>query len=111
MSLPWHLNIRQKVILGLSIGILAIGLIGAISYHYLTVIELKQDFVEIAGDLRNITLELRRYEKNYLLYGSAEDYKENQHYIQLGLEILLRLEPDVRSLEGSSQVNQLRQVF
>ena len=111
MSFPWHLNIRQKVILGLSAGILAIGFIGAISYHYLRVIELKQDFVEVADDLRNITLELRRYEKNYLLYGSTEDLQENQHYIQLGLGILDRLDPDVSSLEGASQVNLLRQEF
>jgi two-component system NtrC family sensor kinase len=110
-DIPWHLNIRQKVILGLSVGILAIGLIGAISYHYLRVIELKQDFVEIADDLRNVTLELRRYEKNYLLYGSAEDLKENQHYIQLGLNILGRLDPDIKGLEGAPQVNQLRQEF
>jgi len=111
MNVPFHLNIRQKVILGLSAGILAIGFIGAISYHYLRVIELKQDFVEIADDLRNITLELRRYEKNYLLYGSAEDLKENQHYIQLGLDILGKLDPDIKSLEGAPQVNLLRQEF
>jgi two-component system NtrC family sensor kinase len=110
-TVPWHLNIRQKVILGLLVGILAIGFIGAISYHYLRVIELKQDFVEIADDLRNITLELRRYEKNYLLYGSAEDLKENQHYIDLGLNILGKLDPDIKGLEGAPQVNLLRQEF
>jgi two-component system NtrC family sensor kinase len=111
MNVPWHLTIRQKVILGLSTGILAIGFIGVISYHYLRVIELKLNFVEVADDLRNITLELRRYEKNYLLYGSAEDLKENQHYIQLGLDILDKLDPDVRSLEGAPQVNLLRREF
>jgi two-component system NtrC family sensor kinase len=110
-DIPWHLNIRQKVILGLSVGILAIGSIGAISYHYLRVIELKQDFVEVADDLRNITLELRRYEKNYLLYGSAEDLKENQHYIQLGLNILGKLDPEIRGLEGAPQIQPLRQEF
>jgi signal transduction histidine kinase len=110
-DVPWHLNIRQKVILGLSTGILAIGFIGVISYHYLRVIELKQDFVEIADDLRNVTLELRRYEKNYLLYGSAEDLKEHQHYIQVGLDILSKLDPDVKGLEGAPQVNLLRQEF
>jgi len=110
-EIPWHINIRQKVILGLSIGILAIGFIGVISYHYLRVIELKLDFVEIADDLRNVTLELRRYEKNYLLYGSAEDLKENQHYIEVGLSILGKLDPDIKGLEGAPQVQSLRQEF
>jgi len=39
-------------------------------------IERKQHFVEIADDLSNIILEIRRYEKNYLLYASATDLEE-----------------------------------
>lgn len=37
-----HLNIRQKVVLGLTAGILGIGFIGILSYHYLREIEVKQ---------------------------------------------------------------------
>ena len=86
-----HLNIRQKVIVGLTACILAIGFVGGVSYHYLRQIETKQRFVEIADDLSNTILEIRRYEKNYLLYGSAEDLQENRRYIQLGLETLEKI--------------------
>ena len=85
-----YLNIRQKVIFGLVTCVLAIGFIGGFSYHYLHAIELKQHVVQIADDLREIVLEIRRYEKNYLLYGQEEDFKQNQRYTQKALEELAR---------------------
>ena len=98
-----HLNIRQKVIVGLTACILAVGFIGAVSYHYLHQIETKQHFVEVADDLSNTILEIRRYEKNYLLYGSAEDLQENRRYIKLGLEALDKIAPEAKNLKISSQ--------
>ena len=111
LKIPWHLNIRQKVILGLVSGILGIGFIGAVSYHYLRVIEFKQHFVEVADDLSNKTLEIRRYEKNFLLYGSKVDLAENQRYIQDGLNLLDTLESEVKGLEGAPKVQFIRQEF
>jgi two-component system NtrC family sensor kinase len=99
-----YLNIRQKVILGFAACVLAIGFIGGFSYHYLRAIELKQHVVQIADDLREIVLEIRRYEKNYLLYGLNEDFKENQRYIQKALELLATIVPDVRNLRVASQL-------
>jgi two-component system NtrC family sensor kinase len=111
LRIPWNLNLRQKVILGLAAGILAIGFIGVVSYHYLRAIELKQHFVEVADDLSNITLEIRRYEKNFLLYGSKGDLEENQRYIQNGLDLLSTLDSEVKGLEGAPKVNLIRQEF
>ena len=109
IRIPWKLNLRQKVILGLAAGILGIGFIGVVSYHYLRAIEFKQHFVEVADDLSNITLEIRRYEKNFLLYGSKEDLNENLRYIQDGLNLLNTLESEVKGLEGAPQVSIIRQ--
>ena len=111
IRIPWKLNLRQKVILGLAAGILGIGFIGVVSYHYLRAIEFKQHFVEVADDLSNITLEIRRYEKNFLLYGSKEDLNENLRYIQDGLNLLNTLESEVKGLEGAPQVSIIRQEF
>ena len=109
--IPWNLNLRQKVILGLVTGILAIGFIGIISYHYLQVIELKQHFVEVADDLSNKTLEIRRSEKNFLLYGSKNDLEENRRFIQDGLNLLSTIESEVKGLEGAPKVQFIRQEF
>ncbi len=107
-KLPWYLNIRQKVVIGLTIALLAIGLIGGISYRYLMEIERKQHFVEIADDLSNIILEIRRYEKNYLLYGQKEDLEENRNYVQVGVEVVGKIAPGVKDLEGAPQLSALR---
>ncbi|MGE0086720.1 MAG: sensor histidine kinase [Desulfococcaceae bacterium] len=108
---PFYLNIRQKIIAGLTAGMLAIGFIAAISYSYLLQIEHKQHFAEIADDLSNIILEIRRYEKNWLLYGSKEDFNENREFIRKGLELLSKIVPDVGHLKGALQLNLLEGEF
>jgi two-component system NtrC family sensor kinase len=100
-----YLNIRQKVIVGLTACVLAIGFIGGFSYHYLHAIELKQHVVQIADDLRETVLEIRRYEKNYLLYGSEEDLKQNRSYTNQALDVLAQIVPDVQNLKVASQMN------
>ena len=102
-----YLNIRQKVILGFTACVLAIGFIGGFSYHYLRAIEVKQHVVQIADDLREIVLEMRRYEKNYLLYGLDEDFKETHRYTQEALEVLAKIMPDVKNLKVASQMEYL----
>ncbi|MCL4503579.1 MAG: HAMP domain-containing histidine kinase [Deltaproteobacteria bacterium] len=104
-----HLNIRQKVIIGLVTCVLAVGFIGGFSYHYLRAIEVKQHIVQIADDLREIILEIRRYEKNYLLYGEQEDFRQNQQYTQKALEVLSQIAPDVQNLRVASQLGSFRQ--
>jgi two-component system NtrC family sensor kinase len=100
-----YLNIRQKVILGFTACVLAIGFIGGFSYHYLHAIELKQHVVQIADDLREIVLEIRRYEKNYLLYGQEEEFKQNQVYTQKALELLATIIADIKNLKVASQMD------
>jgi len=103
------LNIRQKVIVGLTACILAIGFVGGFSYHYLRAIEFKQHVVQLADDLRNLILEARRYEKNFLLYGSADDLKENQRYTSQALNELAQLVPEVQGLKVASQLDLFKQ--
>ena len=104
-----HLNIRQKVVLGFAACVLAIGFVGGFSYHYLHAIELKQHVVQIADDLREIVLEIRRYEKNYLLYGLEEDFRQNQAYTQKALEVLATIVPDVQNLKVASQMAKFKE--
>jgi signal transduction histidine kinase len=104
-----HLNIRQKVILGLVAGVLGVGFIGGFSYHYLRAIEVKQHLVQVVDDLREIILEIRRYEKNYLLYGQEEDIQQNQRYTRQALEDLDQIVPDVKNLRVASQLDRFRQ--
>jgi two-component system NtrC family sensor kinase len=104
----FHLNIRQKVIVGFIASILVIGSIGGFSYHSLRAIEVKQHFAEVANDLREIILEMRRYEKNYLLYGSPEDLRENQRYAKLGLQALEEILPEGKNLKVAAHLDRLK---
>ncbi|MFZ5573187.1 MAG: ATP-binding protein [Thermodesulfobacteriota bacterium] len=93
---PFPLNIRQKIILGLVLLSIVMLIIAGISFNSLLRIESKQHFVVIADDLSNMILEIRRYEKNYLLYNSTVDLKENRKYIRMSIHVLARIYPDIK---------------
>lgn len=88
----FHLNIRRRILLGMLLSVLAVGLIGTVSYHSLAQIERKMGFIEVIDDLGNTILEIRRYEKNYMLYEHEEDYKASREYAGKARGILVKLE-------------------
>jgi len=102
-----HLNIRQKVVLIFGASILVIGAIASYSYYNLQTIALKQRFAEKADDLVEIILEMRRYEKNYLLYHSPADLQENLRQIDLGLETLQQFESEGKALKIRGYLTEL----
>lgn len=99
MSLP-HLTIRQKVLAGVIIPVLLFAVIGVVSYQYLIRLEGTLGLMEMADDLSNTILEVRRYEKNYLLYGHAEDFDESLRYIDQARTMLTAMAADVRDGRG-----------
>lgn len=52
-----------------------------IAYTLVQQVERKLFQVEIIDEFLNLTLELRRYEKNYFLYHLNEDYRDNLQYL------------------------------
>ncbi|MGA2027350.1 MAG: hypothetical protein ABSH17_09845 [Syntrophobacteraceae bacterium] len=105
---PTHLNIRQKVMAGFTLLLIVAGSFGTVSYSYLRAVERKQHFVETADDLRDFILEARRYEKNFLLYGSGDDLNENRRFIQLGLDLLDKTTPEINDLQGVPLLEQIK---
>ncbi len=87
-----RLNIRRRVLLGMLLSVLAVGLIGTFSYLSLAQIERKMGFIEVIDDLANTILEIRRYEKNYMLYGHQEDFDESRAFAAKAQAILVKLE-------------------
>ena len=79
-----HLTIRQKVLAGAIIPAIIFTVAGVISFTYLVRLESALSLTEMADDLSNTILEVRRYEKNYLLYGHEEDFHEAQEYLAQG---------------------------
>lgn len=102
-----HLSIRQKVILGFALSIIAFVGVGIIAYRNLLTIERKIEFVVGGHELHDTLLEARRYEKNFLLYGDRENYEEALAYLERGKEEYLRIHPDVMGLKGVTYLERL----
>ncbi len=108
MRFPTVLNIRQKVMVGFAILVVIICSFGTVSYQSLREVERKQRFVEVADDLRDSILEARRYEKNFLLYGSAEDLNENRKFTQLAIDLLEKTIPEIKDFHGVPQLTKIK---
>jgi signal transduction histidine kinase len=75
------MKIRVKLLSGLGFYILfALGL-GVFAYGELRTITNRLEAVETADDLTNTMLEVRRYEKNYLLFKDEESSQRLKHYL------------------------------
>jgi two-component system, NtrC family, sensor kinase len=109
--LGFPMSIRKKAVFGLAVSLLVIVCVGVFFFHNLSVIKTKQHVVEIADDLRNVVLEIRRYEKNYLLYASRADLDENHLYVQQAKRFLDGISPEIRSLSIAPELNRLGQQF
>ena len=81
---PFSLRNKCLAILGCYIfGILAMTLV---SQGDLSTAKEKLETVELSYSLNTIILEVRRYEKNFLLYGTGEALEENQKQLNKALE-------------------------
>jgi len=106
-----RLNIRRRVLLGMLLSVFAVGLIGTVSYHSLAQIERKMGFVEVIDDLGNTILEIRRYEKNFMLYGHHEDFAESREYAAKARDILVKLEGNAAEFGLSQEHAALKDVL
>ncbi|MBI5520646.1 MAG: HAMP domain-containing histidine kinase [Desulfovibrio sp.] len=104
----FRLNIRRRVLLGMLLSVLAVGLIGTVSYHSLAQIERKMGFIEVIDDLGNTILEIRRYEKNFMLYGHQEDFESSREYAAKARDILVKLEGNAAEFGLSQEHSSLK---
>jgi signal transduction histidine kinase len=70
------MKIREKLLLGFSLYLFLALVCGFFAYRDLLKITTSLNLVEVADDLTNTILEVRRYEKNYLLYRDERSLRE-----------------------------------
>ncbi len=80
------LSLSSKILIILSCYVFGILAIFIVSPEDLHIAKEKLEVVELAYSLHSIILEVRRYEKNYLLYGTKEALQENVRQLALALE-------------------------
>ncbi len=75
------MKIRDKLFLGFGLYILLAVILGFFAYKDLRTIAPQLILVETADDITNTILEVRRYEKNFLLFKDRESLEELQKYL------------------------------
>ena len=75
------MKIRDKLFFGFGLYILLAVILGFFAYKELRTIGTRLTLVETADDITNTILEVRRYEKNFLLYKDSTSLGELQQYL------------------------------
>ncbi|MCL2791379.1 MAG: hypothetical protein FWD79_12210 [Desulfobulbus sp.] len=70
-----QVNIRHKILLGLFLPVLCLVILPSFTYSTLLVVEQKIHSLERIDDIKSAILDLRRLEKNLLVYGEEEAYE------------------------------------
>ena len=100
-------SIRKKINLGFYAlaGTLAVVAVFALTdLHYL---EQRLKLELTVSDFVDAVLELRRYEKNYLLYGAEDDFREVRTYGQKATQLLNNHNSELSRLIGSTEIARL----
>lgn len=104
-----QLSIRQKVVAGFTLGVIAFLAIGMLAYRDLVRLDRKLQLGEVTHNLHYYIMEVRRHEKNFLLHGREQDYQEGFLYLERTQEIFGRIQQDVMGQRGAGQFDQLQQ--
>jgi signal transduction histidine kinase len=87
------MTIRDKLFFGFGLYILLACVLGFFAYRELRTIGTRLALVETADDITNTILEVRRYEKNFLLYKDRENFQELRRYLG-------KLKQDIDNIEA-----------
>jgi len=86
------MKIRDKLFLGFGLYILLAVILGFFAYKELRTIGTRLTLVETADDITNTILEVRRYEKNFLLYKNEKSLGDLKQYLD-------KLTGDINNIE------------
>ena len=96
------LRIWHKMIIGISIPSFIALLGGILTYEYINDVKIRQYFVQIADDLKEQALEIRRNEKNFLLFKNDAHLKGLHNSISVFSESVKNISPETSAEIGES---------
>lgn len=109
MSIPF-LSIRFKLVVILGCYVVGILTMFVVSQKDLAAAKEKLEAIELAHSLNSIILEVRRYEKNYLLYGTEEALLENKAQLVLAVETIDKMSGQMVRLKVHPMLMRLREL-
>lgn len=102
-------SIRQKITLGYYAIVAVILGISVFTFLELRYVERKIAFGEVISEFLNTTLEIRRFEKNYFLYGKFPDYQETLRYVGAAGGLIERNSRAFTTIASPQQISLLRE--
>lgn len=96
-----HSSLRTKIKLSFLVVLLFVLSISSIIFFNLLVIEERVGFYAVISQFLDITLEIRRFEKNYFLYRKKGDYYETAAYVKAAEELV---EKNLRKFDAFSSL-------
>lgn len=105
--LNYQPSIRKKITLGYYAIVAIIAALSLFTFMELRFMEEKIRFREIISEFFDAILEIRRFEKNYFLYGQRSDYMENIEYQNKAKELLAGNIKDFKSVATPRQIDAL----
>lgn len=104
MTWPWSNSIARRIKWGyyVLVALVAIGFL--ITAIYLSQVESQVRSLENDSKLLDTILEIRRYEKNWILYKKSADYEINRQLIKTADELLITLDRGFPVVVGESEI-------
>ncbi len=104
-------SLRSKILFGYAAIILLIAGLSAFSFLDMRLLETQLASGERIGQFLGIALEIRRFEKNYFLYGQETDRRENRTYVEKARRLLADHEQLFATLDSPARAARLREVL
>jgi len=100
-------SLKQKIAMVYVIGVSLIALLIVVTWLDIDHIEQTVKAGDVASNLFDTALEIRRFEKNYFLYHTESDYKELLSYISKADEILSKHRPELGIFAAEARIDEI----
>ena len=102
------MKIRDKLFLGFGLYILLAVILGFFAYKELRMISTRLALVETADDITNTILEVRRYEKNFLLFKDNDSLVELKKYLSTLKDSIAAMQTEIVLEIGSDNYGMMK---
>ncbi len=105
--LMFRLNLRTKLIIGFTAFLIVSSLINLIFFRDFDSFQKNVKMLTHASNLSNLCLEIRRYEKNYIIKKQVEDFNIATGFIEKAFDYIENIGDDIE-VEDKNVLNELK---
>ncbi len=105
------MKIRDKLFVAFGLYMFLAAVLGFFTYKELRTITARLALVEIADDITNTILEVRRYEKNFLLFRDGSSYQEVRRYLGILKKYIDNISSEIIKEIGSNNNEMIKKAI